>query len=455
MARDWHRCWPAGDTPPASCLILINVRLPHPVRALRSRDYRLFVAGQLVSLIGTWMQMVAQSWLVYRLTQSTLLLGLVGFASQIPVFLLAPLGGVVADRLDRRRVLVATQSAMMVLALALAALTLGGIIRIWHIFTLAALLGVANAFDIPARQAFVVQLVERDDLPNAIALNSSMVNGARLVGPAVAGAVVALVGEGWCFLVNGVSYIGVIAALVLIRVSAMDAPVKATVSAWESVVEGFEFAWHMAPIRALLMLLGLISLMGMPYTVLMPVFADKILGGGPNAYGLLMSAAGVGALASSGALAARRDVRGLGRWIALSASGFGVCLVLFAMSRSLWLSALLLVPAGFFMMLEMAASNTLVQAMVPDRLRGRVMAVYSMMFMGMAPLGALMAGSLAAPIGAPGTVAVGGVMCVVGGLVFGAHLPRLRGPARELLASQQMTAGAPPDEALRTDQDPS
>ena len=431
--------------------MLGSVRYPHAARALRSRNYRLFVGGQLVSLIGTWMQMVAQAWLVYRLTQSTLLLGLVGFASQIPVFLLAPLGGVLADRLDRRRVLVAAQSAMMLLALVLAALTLGGVVRIWHIFTLAALLGVANAFDIPARQSFVVELVERGDLPNAIALNSSMVNGARLVGPAVAGAVVALVGEGWCFLANGLSYIGVIAALILIRIDGTEGSVRATVSAWESVVEGFEFAWQMAPIRALLMLLGLVSLMGMPYTVLMPVFAEKILGGGPNAYGLLMSAAGVGALVSSGALAARRDIHGLGRWIAASASGFGLCLVLFSMSRSLWLSALVLVPSGFFMMLEMAASNTLVQAMVPDRLRGRVMAVYSMMFMGMAPLGALMAGSLAAPIGAPATVALGGVVCVVGGLVFGAHLPRLRGPARQLLATQQMTAGAPPDEALRTE----
>jgi MFS family permease len=333
---------------------------------------------------------------------------------------------------------------MMLLALALATLTLTGTVRVWHIFTLAALLGVANAFDIPARQSFVVQLVERGDLPNAIAINSSMVNGARLVGPAVAGAVVALVGEGWCFLINGLSYVGVLGALLQIRVTAAGAP-SATVSAWDSVVEGFEFAWRQSPVRALLLLLGLISLMGMPYAVLMPVFAQQILGGGPNAYGLLMSAAGFGALASSGALAARRDVRGLGRWIAASASAFGVCLVCFSMSRSLWLSALILVPSGFFMMLEMAASNTLIQAMVPDRLRGRVMAVYSMMFMGMAPLGALMAGSLASPIGAPATVAVGGVACVVGGVVFGLHLPALRGPARALLATQQVTAGAPPD----------
>jgi MFS family permease len=423
--------------------------LPHALRALRSRNYRLFVGGQLVSLIGTWMQMVAQSWLIYRLTGSAVLLGVAGFASQIPVFVLAPLGGVIADRLDRRKVLVAAQSAMMVLALALAALTLSGVVRVWQIFTLAALLGVANAFDIPARQSFVVQMVGREDLPNAIALNSSMVNGARLVGPAVAGLVVAAVGEGWCFLINGLSYAGVISALLLMRIPSGRDLTRATVSAWDSVVEGFSFSWQTRPVRALLLLLGLVSLMGMPYSVLMPIFADRVLRGGPYAYGLLMSSAGLGALAGSGLLTVRRDLRGLGRWIAISASGFGASLIAFSLSRSLWLSAVLLVPAGCFMMLEMAASNTLIQAMVPDRLRGRVMAVYSMMFMGMAPLGALMAGSLAEPIGAPATVALGGAVCVVGGIVFGTRLPALRGPARELIASQQMSVGAPPDEALR------
>lgn len=417
---------------------------PHAFRALGSRNFRLFVAGQLVSLIGTWMQMVAQAWLIYRLTGSAVLLGVAGFAAQIPVFLLAPLGGVIADRLDRRRVLIASQAAMMVLALALAALTLSGAVLVWQIFALAALLGVANAFDIPARQSFVVQMVGREHLPNAIALNSSMVNGARLVGPAVAGAVVAAVGEGWCFLLNGLSYAGVIAALAAMRISPADGGPRAAVSAWESVVEGFAFSWHNRPVRALLLLLGLVSLMGMPYSVLMPIVADRVLGGGANAYGLLMAAAGLGALAGSAVLTVRRDLRGLGRWIALSASGFGVSLVLFSLSRSLWLSAALLVPAGFCMMLGMAASNTLVQAMVPDRLRGRVMAVYSMMFMGMAPLGALMAGALAAPIGAPATVAFGGAACIVGGLLFWARLPALRGPARQLLATEQVPADAPP-----------
>ena len=421
--------------------------LPLAIRALRSRPYRLFVAGQLISLVGTWMQMVAQSWLIYRMTGSAALLGLLGFAGQIPVFVLAPLGGVVADRASRHRVLVTTQSTMMALAATLAALTLSGNIRVSHLFVLATLLGLVNAFDIPARQAFVIEMVERDDLMNAIALNSSMVNGARIVGPAVAGVVVAAVGEGWCFLLNALSYTAVIGALLLMRLPRRPRAAS-HVSAWASLVEGFVFSWQTAPVRALLLLLGLVSLMGMPYSVLMPVFADRILGGGPDAYGLLMSASGVGALAGAATLTVRRHIRGLGRWVAVSATGFGVSLIAFAYSRSLWLSALLLVPAGFCMMVEMAASNTLIQAMIPDRLRGRVMAVYSMMFMGMAPLGALIAGALAAPLGAPATVAIGGVVCIAGGLVFGARLPTLRGPARELIVAQQPSAGGPPDDAI-------
>jgi MFS family permease len=422
--------------------------LPAALRALRAPNYRLFICGQLVSLIGTWMQTVAQAWLIYRMTGSAALLGLIGFAGQIPVFLLAPLGGVVADRVNRHTVLVATQSAMMMLALTLAAFTLLEVIAVWQIFVIAALLGVANAFDIPARQAFVAQMVGREDLANAIALNSSMFNGARVVGPAIAGIVVASVGEGWCFLLNGLSYVAVLAALLRMRIE----PVRvaaAPLSAWESVVEGFVFAWQTTPIRALLLLLGLVSLMGMPYTVLMPIFADQILRGGPDAYGLLMSASGIGALAAAATLTVRKSVRGLGEWVAASAAGFGVCLIAFSMSRSIWLSTLILVPAGFFMMMEMASSNTLIQSMVPDRLRGRVMAVYSMMFMGMAPMGALVAGLMAAPLGAPATVALGGAACIIGGLLFGVRLPRLRGPARDLIIAQQMAAGSPPDEVTR------
>jgi MFS family permease len=420
--------------------------LPSALRALHSRNYRLFVVGQLISLIGTWMQSVAQSWLIYRLTGSAALLGLIGFAGQIPIFVLAPLGGLLADRLNRHRVLIATQTIMMVLAFALAALTLGGIVREWQIFVLASLLGVVNAFDIPTRQAFLAETVSRDDIVNAIALNSSMLNGARIVGPAIAGIVVAAFGEGWCFLLNAVSYFAVIGALLMMHVEQVPHP-GAHVSAWDSIIEGFVYSWNTEPVRALLLLLGLVSLMGMPYSVLMPVIASSVLGGGPNAYGLLMAASGVGALAGAALLTLRQNVRGLGRWVAVSAVSFGITLIAFSFSRALWLSTALLVPAGFFMMVEMAASNTLIQSMIPNRLRGRVMSVYSMMFMGMAPMGALVAGALAAPLGAPATVAIGGSICAVGGVVFGAGLPRLRGPARELIIAQQLSAGSPADEA--------
>jgi MFS family permease len=420
--------------------------LPAALRAFRSRNYRLFVAGQLVSLIGTWMQSVAQSWLIYRLTGSAALLGLIGFAGQIPIFILAPLGGVMADRVNRHRVLIATQTAMMLLAFALAALTLEGAVRVWHILVLASLLGIANAFDIPARQAFLVERVGKDDIVNAIALSSSMMNGARIVGPAVAGLVVAAVGEGWCFLLNGLSYVAVIIALLLMTIAPRK-DVHPRVSTWHSVVEGFSFAWHTRPVRALLMLLGLVSVMGMPYTVLMPIIADRTLHGGAHAYGVLMSASGSGALAGAAMLTMRKHIHGLGRWIAVTSIGFGASLIAFSFSRVLWLSVALLVPAGFCMMVEMAASNTLIQSMVPDRLRGRVMAVYSMMFMGMAPVGALLAGAIAAPVGAPQTVAIGGAVCIAGGLMFGANLPHLRGRARDLIVAQQVSPGLPSDDA--------
>ncbi len=419
-------------------------RLPAMFRALRHRNYRLFFSGQIVSLVGTWMQTVAQSWLVYRLTGSALLLGVVGFASQFPVFFFSPVGGVVADRYSRHRVVIATQTASMVLALVLGSLTLWGRIAVWQVMTLAALLGVVNSFDVPARQAFIVEMVAPGDLLNAIALNSSMVNGARVLGPAIAGITVAAVGEGWCFVGNAVSYVAVIAGLLLMQV---PEHVRAqTGSGLESVREGFRFVARTGPIRALLLLLGLISLTGMPYAVLMPVFADAILHGGPRGLGKLMAASGVGALAGTLMLAARRELRGLGRWITFAAAGFGGSMILFSLSRTMWLSIALLVPVGFSMMLQMAASNTLIQAMVPNALRGRVMSVYAMMFMGMAPLGALVAGSLAEHIGAPSTVALGGAAAMLGSVLFGRSWPSLRGEARELIIAQGLSAGEPPQE---------
>jgi MFS family permease len=420
-------------------------RLSLTFRALKHRNFQLFFSGQLISLIGTWMQLVAQSWLVYRMTDSAVLLGLVGFSNQIPVFLLAPIGGSVADRKNRHTILLLTQTTAMLLAFLLAILTLMGHIQIWHIFLLSALLGVTNAFDIPARQAFVVDMVGKSDLMNAIALNSSMFNGARIIGPAVAGTLVGAIGEGWCFFANGVSYIAVIACLLLMKLGPRVQAMRPG-SAIERIVEGFRFSGSTAPVRALLLLLGLISLMGMPYAVLMPIFANKILKGGPEVLGLLMGASGIGALAGALSLAARTRLSGLGRWVAFSTAGFGLSIILFSMSRSIWLSAILLVPSGFSMMVQMASSNTLIQAMVPDELRGRVMAVYSMMFMGMAPLGSLLAGTLAQRIGAPATVAAGGAVCIIGAAVFGFRLPALRGEARQLLIAQNMAGGDPPEE---------
>ncbi len=428
-------------------------------RALRHRNFQLFFSGQLISLIGTWMQTVAQSWLVYRLTGSGLLLGSVGFASQIPVFLFAPIGGITADRSNRQRVVIATQTASMILAFILAALTLTNRITVNEIFLLAALLGVVNAFDIPGRQAFLVDMVGKEDLMNAIALNSSMFNGARVIGPAVAGVLVARLGEGWCFFANGVSYIAVIAGLFLMNVHA-PAKASAHTSPLEHIIEGFRFVNSTGPIRALLMLLGLVSMTGMPYVVLMPIFADKILhqGGqhlasiigshdlGAVRLGILMGAAGVGALLGALTLAIRTGVKGLSRWVSVCCAGFGVSLILFAFSKLFWLSVFLLMPVGYFIMLQMASSNTLIQVMVPDALRGRTMAVYSMMFMGLAPIGALLGGALSDRLGAPWTVAIGGFASVIGAIWFNAHFATVRAEARKLIIAQAMAGGEPAEE---------
>ncbi len=410
-------------------------------RALRHRNFQLFFSGQLISLIGTWMQNVAQSWLVYRLTGSALLLGSVGFAGQIPVFLLAPLGGITADRRNRHRVVITTQTASMLLAFILAALTLSHRVQVWHVFLLAALLGVVNAFDIPGRQSFLVEMVGKDDLMNAIALNSSMFNGARVIGPAIAGILVAKIGEGWCFFANGVSYIAVIIGLLLMRVQSQAR--VSTASPLDHMMEGFRFVNRTGPIRALLLLLGLVSLVGMPYVVLMPIFADQILHGGARGLGILMGATGVGALLGAMTLAFRQGVKGLGRWVAWCCAGFGASLVVFSMSHKFWLSVVLLLPVGYCMMLQMACSNTLIQVMVPDALRGRVMAVYSMMFMGMAPIGALLGGALAEHLGAPLTVAIGGVACLTGAGWFALHLPKIRVEARRLIMAQAAGGGEP------------
>jgi MFS family permease len=414
------------------------------LRALRHRNFQLFFGGQLISLTGTWMQSVAQAWLVYSMTKSALLLGSVGFASQIPVFLVAPFGGITADRTNRQRLVIATQICSMILAGILALLTLSGRIQVWHIFLLAGLLGVVNAFDIPGRQAFLVDMVGKEDLMNAIALNSSMFNGARVIGPAVAGILVARIGEGWCFAANSLSYIAVIVGLLLMHVQ--SPPRSSLHSPIEDIIEGFQWVNQTKIIRALLLLIGLVSLVGMPYTVLMPVFADKILHGGARGLGILMGATGVGALLGALTLAAKTGIKGLGRWIVITCATLGISLFLFSFSTSFWLSAALLLPCGYSMMLQMACSNTLIQTIVPDHLRGRVMSLYSMMFMGMAPFGAFFGGALANRIGAPMTVAAGGIACVLGAIWFGRALPELRIEARRLIIAQGLAGGEPVQE---------
>jgi len=415
-------------------------------RALKHRNFKLFFSGQLVSLIGTWMQTIAESWLVYRMTGSSVLLGSIGFASQIPVFLFAPLGGAAADRVSRHKLVIATQASAMTLALIYATLILTNRITIKEIFVLAALLGVVNAFDIPARQAFMVEMVGREDLMNAIALNSSMFNGARIVGPAVAGVLIAKIGEGWCFFGNGLSYVAVISGLLMMKVTSVER--RPTGSPTAHIIEGFRFVRENIPIRDILLLLGVISLVAMPYAVLMPIFADRILHGGARGLGALMGATGIGALLAALTLAAKSGLRGLGKFVGLAAIGFGTALIAFSQSRTFWVSLVLLVPVGYGMMLETTSSNTLIQAMVPDELRGRVLAVYTMMFMGMAPLGSLFAGLLADRLGAPLTLSIGGVAAMVGGAIFLTRIKEFRTGARELILAQGLAGGDPPQQIV-------
>jgi MFS family permease len=402
------------------------------LRALSYRNYRLFFGGQSISLIGTWMTRIATSWLVYRMTHSPWLLGLVGFSGQIPAFLLAPFAGVWIDRWNKHRTLVVTQVFSMLQSFALAALALPGIITVREIIWLSVAQGLINAFDMPGRQAFVVEMVEnREHLGNAIALNSSMVNAARLLGPSIAGLVIAGFGEGWCFLIDGFSYIAVIASLLMMRISlpARTAEPKAVL---HQLTEGWNYVLHSVPIRSILLLLALISLVGMPYTVLMPIFAGTVLHGGAHTLGFLMGAAGVGALISTFMLAARKSVLGLGRVIPISAVLFGCGLIAFGASRILWLSLIFVMVAGAGMMQQMASSNTVLQTIVEDDKRGRVMSFYSMAFLGMAPIGSLIAGSAASHIGAPRTLMIGGVLCILGGGWFALHLPAIRAAIRPI-----------------------
>jgi MFS family permease len=378
------------------------------------------------------MQRIAMPWLVYHITGSPLLLGVVGFAGQIPTFLLAPIAGVFTDRWNRYYVLIASQIVAMLQALVLTWLFYAGTIQVWHIVALSVLMGCFNAFDVPSRQSFVVDLVEKkEDLGNAIALNSLMFNGARLIGPSVAGVLLASAGEGICFLSNGISYLFVIVSLLLMKVPARER-VKSKTHVLEDMREGFNYSFRFAPIKHLMLLLGLVSIMTMPYSVLMPVFAKEILHGGSHTFGFLMAAAGVGALMGALYLASRESILKLGRIVPLAAGIAGMGLIAFSLSRNFFLSMFMMVVAGLGMMVHTASSNTILQTIVDEDKRGRVMSIYTMAIMGTAPIGSLLAGSLAKVIGTPVTIMAGGIACIIGAVFFYRKLPELKSKVRPI-----------------------
>ena len=400
--------------------------ISHAWRALRHRNFQLFFFGQSISVIGNWMTKLATSWLVYRLTHSVLLLGVVSFAGQFISFALGPFAGVWVERLNRRKLLVWTQALAAIQSLALAALTLAHVITLWEIILLTAMQGLINAFDMPGRQSFLVQMVDdRADLSNAIAINSSMANGARLVGPAIAGLVIAAFGEGWCFLIDGISYFAVIASLLLMRIKPMELR-RHTTTMLEQMREGWDYVRNFRPIRTLLLLFALISLMGYSYAVLLPVFAAQVMHGGARTLGWLTGASGVGALTSALSLAVRKSVVGLTRMVQIASAILGAALILFGLSHTLWLSLTLMVFVGFGLMQCASGANTIIQSLVTDDKRARVMSYYTMAFFGAAPFGSLFAGALANRIGAPHTVIVTGAFCIAGSLWFTLELPKIR-----------------------------
>ena len=386
------------------------------LRSLAHRDYRLYFFGQLISMVGTWMQTTAQQWLVYKLTGSVAVLGVFGFANQVPMLFLAWIGGYVGDRYDRHRGVIVTQTCSMILAFVLAGLTLTGTIREWHLILIAFLVGIVNAFDVPIRQSFFVHMVGKEDLSNAIALNSSIFNGARVVGPAIAGFAIAWLGEGWCFFVNGLSFLAVIGALLLMRLEKQEIKHSGE-SPVRSFASGFRFAMSDEPIRSAVLLLCLLSLFGLQYSVFLPIYASDILHGGAKALGLLMSAAGVGAVLGALQFAARTEYKGLAKWIGATCAAFAIGLIIFSQARAFWLCAAVLFVMGFAATSQMAATNTIIQARAPDAMRSRLMAVYATMYLGVQPIGALLAGGVATHSGASRTLLILGG-CVLAGCVL-------------------------------------
>jgi MFS family permease len=384
---------------------------------MQHRNFQLFISGQLVSLIGTWMQTTAQLWLVYKMTNSAALLGVFGFANQVPILFLASIGGYVGDRYNRHHGVIITQVVSMLLAFALAALTFAEAIKVWELILVAFLVGIVNAFDVPIRQAFLVQMVVKEDLPNAIALNSSIFNGARVVGPAIAGFALAWKGPAWCFLFNGLSFLAVLAALLAMRIQKLVVK-RPEGSPFQNFIQGFRFAMSDLPIRSALLLMSLLSLLGLQYSVFLPIFASDILHRGAKGFGLLMSTAGIGAVLGALYFAGRTNYKGLARWIAGTSLVCGIGLVIFSQSRVFWVSATVLLFVGFAATVQMAATNTVVQNRVPDELRSRVIAVYATMFMGVQPIGSLIAGGIAKHIGAPYTLTIFGLLVTIGSLIF-------------------------------------
>lgn len=419
----------------------MKFRLKSIFRALRYRNFRLFFAGQSISLIGTWMQQVAMSWLVYRLTGSAVILGVVAFASQIPSLILSPIAGVLSDRWNRHKTLIATQTLAMIQAFIMAALVLTGTVKVWHIVALGIFLGSINALEIPVRQSFIIDMVERKEiLGNAIALNSFMFNMARLVGPSIAGVLIAMLGEGPCFLANGLSFLAVIAGLLLMSLKRKSAKPKKT-HVLHGLMEGVRYVFGSQPIRYMLMLLSVMSMMGMSYIVLMPVFAKNVLHGGPGTLGFLMAAGGIGALVATLFLASREKVIKLGRIIPVSAIIFAAGLILFSFTRTLWLSVIILSVSGFGFMVHMAATNTILQTIVEDDKRGRAMSFYAMAFMGVAPFGSLLAGWLTNIFGVTNAIIIGGTVCIFAALLFAAKVPLLKSLVRPIYDRISLASG--------------
>ena len=416
---------------------------PRVLRALRHRNYRLFFGGQTVSLVGTWITRIATSWLVYRLTKSELLLGIVGFAGQIPLLLLAPIAGVWVDRWNRHRILVVTQILSALQSAALAVLALSGTITVAHIILLQIVQGVINAFDTPARQAFVVEMVaDREDLPNAIALNSSMFNASRILGPSVGGFMIAVMGEGWCFAADAISYVAVIFSLLLMRLT----PVRRAeidTRVLEELREGWNYVARFPPVRALLLSISIVSIAGMPYATLMPVIASQVLHGGPNTLGILMTASGLGALGGTIYLASRHTVVGLGKVIIAATVALSIGLIVFSFSHSLGLSVAILPLIGAGVMLQSASANTILQTVVDESLRGRTMAFFSVAVLGTMPIGSLFGGLVAEHIGAQRTMLAGGILCLLSAMWFGRQRPKLAALVRPIYIERGIIAAEP------------